>query len=299
MIGKNLPIIAIVIALSVWAVTATATDSDPQAGYVIGPGDVLSIVVYDEPDLERTLTVQNDGFIRFPLIRRYEIGGKTLRDAEAELEEMLGERFLVNPQLTIAIKEFNAKKVYVLGGVKEPGLYSLTGRTTVLEVISKAGGMVGGAGKILLVRGAGSRQDEISKILEKKGDDAGALIEAGITEPVVIDGHKLFDKGDVSQNKELRNGDVIYVPNVKRVYVLGEVRRPGGVPFTDGLTLLQAISLAGGTTEMASNTIYVTRKDEQGKETRIKAKYNKIVKDTSRDIPLEPDDVIVVKRSIF
>lgn len=279
-------------------VTAVGVAAEDDGGYVLGPRDVVNILVYDEPDLERTVTVQSDGTVRFPLIKQWKIGGMTLRDAEKDLETRLGERFLVNAQVTITIKEFHAKKVYVLGDVKEPGLYSLTGRTTVLEIISKAGGVTAaGASRILLVRGAGQRGDQISKLLEEGGvENPDQLREAGVSPPIVIDGHRLFDLGDISQNKTLEDGDIVYVPKVKRVYVLGEVKRPGGVPHTEGLTLLQAISLAGGTTEMASNTIYVTRKGADGKEVRIKNKYSAIVKDTTKDIALEPDDVIVVKR---
>ncbi|MDP8222707.1 MAG: SLBB domain-containing protein [Candidatus Lernaella stagnicola] len=291
------PLALIVLLLSLWVIAVvTAAEDD----YQIGQGDVVHIIVYDEADLERTLTVQPDGYIRYPLVKRLKIGGLGVREAEKKLETLLGERFLVNPQVSLTIKEFHAKKVYVLGDVKTPGLYSLTGPTTVLEIISKAGGIVGPVGKILLVRGAGPRQSEISALLAEQGDQSeDALKAVGIQPPLVIDGHDLFDKGDMSLNHVLQDGDVVYVPQIKKVYVLGEVKRPGGVPFTEGLTLLQAISLAGGTTEMSSNRIYVTRKNEQNEEVRIKVKYSAMLKDRSKDIMLQPDDVILVKRRIL
>ncbi|MHA1568959.1 MAG: SLBB domain-containing protein, partial [Alphaproteobacteria bacterium] len=125
-----------------------------------------------------------------------------------------------------------------------------------------------------------------------------ALERAGGSPPIVIDARKLLDEGDTSQNYVLQPGDVIYVPKAKRVFVLGEVRRPGAVAFTEGLTLLQAISLAGGTTEMASNSIEVTRK-VNGEEQRFKLKYKKILRDSNLDLKLKPNDVIVVKRRLF
>jgi polysaccharide export outer membrane protein len=271
-----------------------------EAAYVIGPGDVLHVLVYDEPDLERTVTVQPDGVIRFPLVREVKVGGLSIREAEAEMERLLGGRFLVEPQVTIGVKEYHSKKVYVLGSVKTPGLYSLTGPTTVLEIISKAGGVADtGSRQILLVRGASQPPGEITKLLQEKGaTGTEALQSAGIQPPIVIDGHKLFDEGDVSQNRQLQDGDIVYVPQLQRVYVLGEVRRPGMVAFQEGLTLVQAISLAGDVTEMASSTVYVTRK-VNGDEKRIKVNFRDALIDPTKDLPLRPDDVINVKRRIL
>jgi len=287
--------LALILSLLSAAVWAAETDS-----YVIGDGDILHILVYDEPDLERTVTVQPDGLIRFPLVRQLQVGGLSVQDAEQRLEEALGQKYLNDPQVTITVKEFHSKKVYVLGAVKNPGLYSLTGPSTVLEVISKAGGTTdNGDRQILLVRGDKQKQAEVKKFLEEKGaTDAEAMREAGLQPPIVIDGHKLFDLGDTSQNQVLQDGDVIYVPQLTKVYVLGEVKRTGSIPYTEGLTLVQAVTLAGGVTEMASNTIYVTRK-VNGKEVRIKAKFSAILGDTSKDILLQPADVIVVKRRIL
>jgi polysaccharide export outer membrane protein len=280
-------------------VTAFALAADDD--YVIGPGDVLQITVYDEPDLERVVTVQNDGAISFPLVRSIGVGGLTVQQAEQALEKKLGD-FLVEPQVTITVKEYRAQMVYVLGAVNKPGAYPLTRRTTVLEIISLAGGIApDGSKRILLLRGGGNPAGA-QQMLEQSGGvaDEQRLQQAinAPTPPIVIDGQRLLDEGDTSQNLVLRGGDVIYVPKAKLVYVLGEVRRPGGVPFTDGLTVIQAISLAGGTTEMAADAIVVTRKVE-GAEQRFKLDYAHILRDSSLDLRLEANDVIVVKRRIF
>lgn len=286
--------------LSLLFVLLAAMYAWAQSGYEIGAGDALRISVYDEPDLDRVVTVQDDGTVRFPLVRVFKVGGLTVPEAEKALEEALGKRYLVDPQVTIEVKEYKAHVVYVLGAVRNPGFFALTGPTTVLEVISKAGGInEEGSRRLLLMRGSAAPA-RLRQMIEQSNAQAGEeeLRRAGLEPPEVIDGRKLIDEGDTSQNRLLKSGDVLYVPKMKRVFVLGEVKRPGGVPYDEGLTLLQAISLAGGTTQMAANTITVTRK-ENGKEKRFKLKLKAIMRDTSKDLVLEPDDVIVIKRRLL
>jgi len=294
MAGKTARLLPLLLLVA--TMIALAGDDD----YIIGPGDVLQIIVYDEPDLERTVTVQNDNTISFPLIHSIVVGGLSVQQAERELEEKLAD-FLVEPQVTVTIKEYRAQMVYVLGAVNKPGAFALTRRTTVLEIISLAGGIApDGSKRILLLRGGGNPAG-IQQVLEQGGAPDEQRLQQAVnapTPPIVIDGQRLLDEGDTSQNLVLRGGDVIYVPKAKLVYVLGEVRRPGGVPFTEGLTVIQAISLAGGTTEMASNRVEVTRKTE-GAEKRFKLNYSDMLSDSSQDLRLEPNDVIVVKRRII
>lgn len=285
-----------VLMLLVWYLPTAAQEPE----YRIGSGDVLAITVYDEPDLERTCRVLNDGSIRFPLIKSLPVGGLTIREAEEAMEKALSKDYLVNPQVSIAIKEYFSQKVYVLGGVKNPGLYPLKGTTTVLEIISEAGGpLESGSRRIILARDAEHHKDEIARLLEEKGENGVAELSAQGLEPaIIIDGEKLLDEGDMTQNLLLRHGDVLFIPKLERVFVLGEVRRTGSVPYTKDLTLLQAIALAGGVTEMASNSVFIRRKVD-GEEKRIKADYGEILKDADKDLLLQPNDVIVVSRRIL
>ena len=276
-----------------------------QGEYVLGPKDVLEITVFDEPELSKTIEIGSEGAIRFPLLNDVKLGGLSVREAEKLIEKKLGEKFLRNPHVSILVKEYNSKKVYVLGAVAKPGYYSLQGDTSLLEVISKAGGITQGGGtKILVAKGAGQDKEMLSKILARKTDDKGETIEDFTREtglkaaPILIDGHKLLEEGDISLNVTLDGGDVVYIPNVQKVYVLGEVKRPGGIIYEDGLTLLRAISLAGGVTEMGKTKVQVTR-EVDGKEERFKVNLKSIIKDMKKDIPLKANDVIVVPRRIF
>jgi len=235
------------------------------------------------------------------LLRVVHLGGLTIREAEKKLEELLGKDFLVDPQVSITVKEYNSQKVYVLGAVKNPGYYALSGKATILDIISKAGGIMGGGGKnLVLVKGDAQNKMPLEKLIEaeNKGQEIEDFTKGQYSPPEIIDGHRLFDKGDTSLNKELQGGDILYIPTMEQVFVLGQVKRPGGIPYSDGLTLLRAVTLAGGLTEMGKKKVLVKRIVD-GKEQKFKVNLGSIIKDSAKDIPLEPDDVIVVPKRIF
>ena len=288
----------LLVALSVFSVGASA-NKDNQ--YTLGAKDVLEITVFDEKELLRIVEVDADGTIRFPLLRQIQIGGLTIRQAEKKMEQALGDQFLVNPHVSIKVSQYNSQKVYVLGAIAKPGFYSLTGKTTVLEIISQAGGITQQGGKeLVLVRGAADKNLPLDKMLqEKQGQDLLEDFTKHVdTPPIIIDGHRLLDKGDTSLNYALEGGDILYIPNFRKVFVLGEVKRPGGITYYEGLTLLKAVTLAGGLTPMGKSKVMVTR-IVNGNEQKFKVNLNKIIKDIKKDIPLLAEDVIVVPRRIF
>lgn len=270
--------------------------------YTIGPKDVLEITVFDEKELTRTVVVGPNGKIRFPLLREVEVAGLTVRQVESRIEQALEERFLVDPQVSIVVKEYHSQKVYVLGAITKPGYYSLTGKTTVLEIISIAGGITPQGGKtLILVRGAANGGVALEKIIgtERKADDVVEDFTQKVgTPPIVIDGHKLLDMGDTTLNVELQGGDILYIPKFRKVFVLGEVKRPGGITYDESLTLLKAVTLAGGLTPLGKKKVLVKR-IVNGKEKQFKVNLNTIIKDSEKDIPLMAEDVIVVPRRIF
>jgi polysaccharide biosynthesis/export protein len=287
--------IALILCLIGAAVCAFADDE-----YRIGPKDVLQIHVFGEEDLSKQVIVGPDGTIRFPLLREVQIGGLTVRGAVDLMEKQLGERYLVDPNVSISVKEYNSQKVYVLGAVKTPGYYSLTGETTLLEIISTAGGITEAGGKqLIIVRGGAQNPDAVSKLLA--ADNVKTNVSEDFTRNqnlILVDGHRLLDQGDTSLNKPLMGGDIVYVPKVRKVFVMGEVKRPGGIPYSEGLTLLQAVTLAGGLTEMGKKKVQVKRV-VNGAEEKFKVNLKSIIKDIKKDIPLMANDVIVVPRRIF
>lgn len=272
---KKLNLIAVSIGLML---TLLAQAPSSTNDYKIGPTDVLKITVFGEPSLDRSVRVAADGTISYPLIGKVEVAGLTPSELEDKLEKLLGESYLINPQVSVEVLEYNSQKVYVLGAVKEPGYYDLKGPTTILEVISRAGGIINEGGK--------------SIIITSKNSDGQAEVK-------VIDREKLLSKGEVSLDIPVKGGDVVYVPRIEEVYVLGEVKKPGAVPYQDNLTLLQAVSLAGGLTEQAAPRRTKIIRTQTGERATLEVNLKQILEDATKDIKLSPGDVVVVPRSII
>ncbi len=159
-----------------------------DGNYRIGIGDLLQIEVYDETDLTKEVRVLTDGFISFPLLGRVHAGGRTVEELEKELTSRLGEKYLVNPQVTVFVKEFSS--VFVFGEVKNPGSFPILGKLTVFEAITRAGGFtpVANPSKVKVIR-----------------DENGHEVT------FEVDIQKLTRNGDASQDRELQANDRVIV----------------------------------------------------------------------------------------
>ena len=157
--------------------------------YTIGVGDLLQIEVYDEPDLTKEVRVLTDGTLSFPLLGSLKAVHLTVGELEAEIRRRLAERFLVNPQVTVFVKEFSS--VYVFGEVKNPGSFPIVGKMTVFEAITRAGGFteVANPSKVKVIR-----------------------VEGGKEVSYIVDIESLTKKGDLSQDRELKAKDRVIVP---------------------------------------------------------------------------------------
>lgn len=244
--------------------------------YIIGPGDAFTIKVYENPDLTTTVQVDGNGNIRFPLIGEFQAKGLSVSDLSGIIEEKLADGYIINPQVSIVMTGYSSSKATILGQVQAPALYELSGRTTLLELISKAGGLTADAGGYAVI----TRQSG--------GDDAGGNSEK---ETIKINLTQLIETGDTAQNILINNGDSIFISRMQKIYITGEVQRSGAYPYEEGLTVIKALTAAGGITDRASpSSIKIIRK-ENGKENT----YGKIKMD---DI-VQAEDVIVVPESFF
>ena len=254
-----------------------------QEEYVIGGRDVLEITVYDEPDLNRKIRVSNSGYMSFPLIGDVKVAGFTAAEIEKIIESRLKQGYLVNPQVSINILEYKSNEVYVLGAVNKPGAYPLMGETNLLEALSRAGGIATTqegylAGKELFVIREESGSEERVKYIRVNLD-------------------RLLMQGDLSLNIPLKNKDTIYIPQLDSIFVFGEVKTPGSYKLLEKeVTVLEAITMAGGLTKYAApNRVKVIRY-EGGVGQTIKVNVKEITKsgDRSKDVVLKPGDVVVV-----
>jgi polysaccharide export outer membrane protein len=251
--------------------------------YVIGPEDLLEINVFELPELKTTTRVLGDGTVSLPLIGVVPAAGLTKTGFEARLSELLSERFVLDPQVTIAVTEFRSRRVSVIGAVNEPGTYEMLGPRTVLQMISEAGGLTKEAGaEIIILRRS----------------------ETGLADRITLDLDDLVIRGNPELNLALEPGDVVNVPVDRPIYVYvdGAVNAPGQIEGKSSrpITLLQAVSRAGGLTERASlRGVHVLRKAADGTQKRIPVNLKDIRKGKADDMVLVDGDVVVVPETFF
>jgi polysaccharide export outer membrane protein len=203
--------------------------------YTIGPRDVLTVSVWGQADLSRDYPVDQDGFVQFPLVGRVKAGGSTTRQFADRLTELLGKDYLVNPQVSVSVKEYLSQKVQVLGEAGKPGLFYLSGPTTLLEVLSRAEGVTKGAGKQL--------------ILVRRQRANGPTTNGNTILRFDLD---RIQGGDTSQNISVQDQDLIFVPKAHAYFVLGEVKNAGTFALDRETSVLEAVTMAGGFNDRAA-----------------------------------------------
>ena len=250
--------------------------------YRIGPGDILRVTVYGHDDLSQTVVVQPAGGFVYPLIGAVEAADTTPEDLAAKLTTRLAKGLIRDPRVSVAVLEYRSKVVYVMGEVARPGSYPLTGRTSVVEVLAKAGPLSPQAGgDIVVVRPVGS---SVGRPL------LPSEVAAGGAQVLKVD-LGAIQAGHLDRNLLLSANDTVFVPQAERFFVTGEVKNPGAFPYRSGLTMRQAVSLAGGFTEDASTgSVRVVRPLQSGRTETMKMKL---------DDPLRPGDTILVKGKLF
>lgn len=251
--------------------------------YRIGPQDLLEISVFGLEELNKSVRVSEDGNITLPLLGEIQVEGLTKGEVEKKLSQLLEEDYLQDPQVTVFIREYQSKRVSVIGAVKNPGPYELIGHQTLLQIISRAGGLTKEAGKEIMV-------------IREQNDGEPESIRISIDDLII--------QGKVDLNIALRPNDIVNIPidRIVRVYVFGQVRNPGAleVKKSNIPTLLQAIAQAGGFSERASKGgVLLKRIDETGKEIQKKINAKAIIKGKKEDIQLKENDVVFVKETIF
>ena len=260
--------------------TRKKVSGNPSVGeYTIGAGDVLLINVWGHEDLSREVVVSEKGTFSFPLIGGVEAAGLTIKDLEAKLVTLLSAGYLVNPYVTIRIKGYESQKVYVLGQVRSPGTYSLDKETSLIEIISRAGGVSDDAGWII----------EVVRPSERLPDKPVTPDEAKKEEIIRVDVEGLLG-GRPQDNIRIEGGDTIFVPKAAYYFIFGEVKSPGSYKLRRDTTVLKAVIMAGGFTDKASKRRIKIRRKEGEKTIKVRVKV---------DDPVLPQDTIIVPESFF
>jgi polysaccharide export outer membrane protein len=251
--------------------------------YKIGRQDLLEISVFGLDELDQTVRVSTDGTIHLPLLGRLSVAGMSKRQLELEIGRRLEADFVHNPQVTVFVKEYQSKMISVTGAVKRPGSYQMLGNKTLLEMISLAGGLDKDVGQEIVIF---------------------RTLPDGRTERLPINLKRLVYQADPSQNIRIQPEDIVYIPVLEtvRIFVSGAVKSPDlyEVPRSEPVTVLKAITLAGGTTDRAAEKkIQILRTDENGERVTLLVNLKKIKKGLAPDPILQPDDLVLVPESFF
>jgi len=241
----------------------------------IGPGDLIEITVFDSPELNQTVRVNDIGEVSLTLIGKVQIADLSIEQAqELVSKKYVQGKFILNPQVSILVREYMSQGVSVLGEVNKPGVYPVLGHKTLFDVLSEAGGITRIA----------SNQVSVKRRTEDKV----------IT--VTLSGRAA---DPLSDDILLSPGDKVVVPRAGIIYVIGDVNQPGGyVMQNDGrLSLLQAVAMALGTRQTASlNKARLIRKTESGYvESQIA--LGKILNGKSADMQLQAEDILYIPNS--
>lgn len=255
--------------------------------YVIGEGDGLDIAVWGVKDLNAIVKVRPDGKITMPGLGDVLASGLTPQKLQVRLAEKLNE-LVKNPIVTVTVRDIANSKAYIFGGGINSGVYDLTRRTTLLQLLCSIANSPVSAG----AAGSMSRAPDFKKAY---------LLRDG--KKIKENFYNLFVKGQVSEDIMVEANDSIFIPQLqdRSVYVLGAVNTPRAIEYREGMTVMEAILEAGGFTKFASqNDTEVLRRGD-GKEETIQVKAKDITKngDISQNIKLKSGDYIVVKESIF
>jgi polysaccharide export outer membrane protein len=238
----------------------------------LGVDDLLAISVYDAPEFTRTVRVETDGAIHLPLLKSGILAaGIFPGQLESSIvDEFKSEQILVDPFVKVTVVEYHSRPIAVMGAVKKPVTFQSVGTVTLLDALARAEGLTETAGTEILL----TRNGEVERIPVKR----------------------LMKDADPTLNYVLHGGEEIRVPEAGRIFVVGNVHKPGAFPVRDSAdeTVLKMIALSEGLSAYAAKTAYVYRKDESGTKKEIPVDLDKILQRKSPDVSLQIDDLLYV-----
>jgi polysaccharide export outer membrane protein len=280
-----------------------------QEDYEIGPQDVLRIVVLGQAEMSGEMVVDSEGLLTFPVLGKVKASAMTTKELERKLTTLLADGYLKRPEVSVIVKEYRSKSVFVMGEVQRPGLYALKADRSLLALLSDIGTLSADAGhEVIVIRPpkemplpiatpTASPPPESSPEQDRTSDEEVEGSASTGDEPPAVPGSEVFHidleelrSGKPEANILLQAGDTVHFPRAAQIYVSGHVGRPGSYRYQRGMTLLQALTLAGGVTERGSSGRTRVMRQVEGKRKKVKVKLNDLV---------EPEDTIVVPERFF
>jgi len=248
----------------------------------VGPNDLIAVSVYDAPELSRSIRVGSDGLIRLPMLQqRVKAEGLYPADLENAIAKALREeQILVAPFVTVTIAQYHSRPISVAGSVKVPLVFQAEGPTTLLEAIARAQGLREDAGREILV----SRS--------QPGPEGQPVL---LTRRIPV--RSLIDDADPALNLKLTGGEEIRVPEISKIYIVGNVKKPGAFPVQDGgsdTTVLQMLALAEGLMPFANKQAFIYRREAGGPKNEIPVALDKIMQRKAPDVTLAANDILYI-----
>jgi polysaccharide export outer membrane protein len=264
------------------AAAQTAPEGAPSnrpSDYVVGAQDVLKITVFDEPTMSGTYRVDTDGSFQYPMLGRVAVAGLRVRDIELMLRTKLEDGYIRRAQVAVDVDQFRSRSIFIVGEVRSPGKYPMQGSMSLIEALAAAGSTTPTASTEVLIlrpRDATAAQPLTPDLVDQTNVRRVSLAELQL--------------GRLSENITLQEGDTIFVPKAEKFFITGQIRNPGAYTYERGLTVLQAISLAGGLTEKGSNRRIKVIRTVKGKKTEQGLNLNDVV---------QPGDTLVIPQRLL
>jgi polysaccharide export outer membrane protein len=249
-----------------------------ETEYLLGPGDLLTVTVFETEDLNAEARVSSRGYVSLPILDRVNVLGLTVAEAEEKIETLLREKYLQNPHVAVFVKERISNQITLAGSFNKPGTYDYVSGRRLLDIIAVAEGLTDKAASLAYL----TREDPKSKKRQN----------------YIIDLNALIKDGDMNYNVAISSGDVIFIPEAGQCFVDGAVRHPGIYPVRGDITITEAIVLAGGLTGYADDDkIKLIRYTGKGERKIISLSYSELQEGLGDSIKLRDQDVIYAESS--
>jgi polysaccharide export outer membrane protein len=253
------------------------TKSDQPARYTLGPQDQLKITVFDEPELSNIYRVDSDGYITFPMLSRVAASGLTPAELQDRIRTMLASGYIRNPQVRVEVEGYKSQSVIVGGEVRAPGKIPMTGTMSLIEALAAAGSPTSSA------------SSEVTVSRQKKGPN-GVVTNENDVEIIRVN-LKEIQLGRAGRDIQLQDGDIVNVPKAQTLFLTGMIRNPGAIVYEPGMTVQQAIAIAGGLTDRGS--------DRRIKADRLLPDGKVLEVSLHLEDKVQPNDTIKIPAKIF
>jgi polysaccharide biosynthesis/export protein len=277
----------------------------PAQEYEVGPADVLSVIVLAQPTMSGEMAVDAEGMLNFPFLGRVKAAGLSPLELERKLVTLLSDGYLKRPQVSVSVKQYRSQRVFVTGEVVRPGPYGLRPDRSLLTLLQDVGELTPNVGhEVIVIRapapapepwptdGASNGGGEVAAPAPPPTPPA----RVGPLLPGEVPGSEIFRlnlrdirSGYPDKDMKLAVGDTVYLPKAAQIYVSGHVAKPGAYRYEEGLTVFQALALAGSPTERGSGKVKIIRLVD-GKRKEFRPKMSD---------PMLPEDTLHVPERFF